>query len=307
MIQVEKNVHKTYLLLLLAAILWGGQPTVLKGLIEELAPILITFYRYVGISAILLIVLFIQNGTIVFPRGRQVLLLTAMGLSGITLNNILQFTGLQYSTAINCSLVSATTPALTAVLAAIFLQEKMTAIQWLGILLSFFGVLFLLTHGSLAAIMLLTFNYGDILYFASQICWAAYSIMGRKIMDELSPMATTAWAGLAGAVLTGLYAVWGGMDLMPGVTAGGATAMAYMTIGGGVLAMTWWNRGVKVVGPGQASLFFHVVPIAGMIFGVAFVGESLGWSEIVAAVWILSGVYLSSHGYKRFQKDMAKG
>ena len=304
---MEKNVHKTYLLLLLAAILWGGQPTVLKGLIEELAPILITFYRYVGISAILLIVLFIQNGTIVFPRGRQVLLLTAMGLSGITLNNILQFTGLQYSTAINCSLVSATTPALTAVLAAIFLQEKMTAIQWLGILLSFFGVLFLLTHGSLAAIMLLTFNYGDILYFASQICWAAYSIMGRKIMDELSPMATTAWAGLAGAVLTGLYAVWGGMDLMPGVTAGGATAMAYMTIGGGVLAMTWWNRGVKVVGPGQASLFFHVVPIAGMIFGVAFVGESLGWSEIVAAVWILSGVYLSSHGYKRFQKDMAKG
>lgn len=299
---MEKNFNKTYLLLLFAAILWGGQPTVLKGLIKELSPIVITFYRYIGISAILLIVLFISNGKIVIPRGRQVFLLTSMGLSGITLNNIFQFTGLQYSTAINCSLVSSTTPAITAVLAAMFLREKMTSIQWVGIFISFFGILFLLTHGSLETIMTLTFNYGDILYFASQICWAAYSILGRKIMVELSPMATTAWAGLAGAMLTGIYAAWGGIDLMPGVTASGVASMAYMTVGGGVLAMTWWNSGVKVVGPSKASIFFNIVPIAGMVFGVVFLGEPLGWSEIMVGLWIISGVYLSTQGYKKFQR-----
>lgn len=295
---MEKNLKKTYLLLLFAAILWGGQPTVLKGLIKELSPIVITFYRYIGISAVLLIVLYISNGKITFPRGRQFFLLTAMGLSGITLNNIFQFTGLQYSTAINCALVSSTTPAITAVLATILLREKMTIVQWIGILMSFFGILFLLTHGSLEAVMTLSFNYGDILYFASQICWAAYSILGRKIMAELSPMATTAWAGLAGAVLTGVYAVWDRIDLMPGVTASGVASMAYMTIGGGVLAMTWWNSGVKIVGPSKASIFFNIIPIAGMIFGVVFLGEPLGWSEVIAGLWIIFGVYLSSQGYK---------
>jgi drug/metabolite transporter (DMT)-like permease len=121
-------------------------------------------------------------------------------------------------------------------------------------------------------------------------------------MVELSPMATTAWAGLAGAVLTGIYAGWGGIDLMPGVTANGVVSMTYMTIGGGVLAMTWWNSGVKVVGPSKASIFFNIVPIAGMIFGVVFLGESLGGSEIMAGLWIVSGVYLSTQGYKKFQQ-----
>lgn len=292
----------TYLLLLFAAILWGGQPTVLKGLIRELSPIAITFYRYMGISSILLVILYFGNGKLVVPRGRQTLLLVAMGLSGITLNNIFQFTGLHYSTAINCSLVSSTTPALTAILAAMLLREKLALVQWIGILISFFGILFLLTHGSLKALLTLTFNYGDILYFASQICWAAYSILGRKIMDELSPMATTAWAGLAGALLTGIYAFWSGTDLMPGITSNGMAALTYMTIGGGVLAMTWWNKGVKVVGPSKASIFFNIVPIAGMIFGVVFLAEPLGMSEIMASFWIISGVYLSSHGYKRWQQ-----
>ena len=299
---MDRHFNQTYVLLFLAAVLWGGQPTILKGLIKELSPIIITFYRYAGISAILLIVLFLIHGKIVLPRGRQIVLFVAMGLSGITLNNIFQFTGLQYSTAINCSLVSSTTPALTAALAALFLREKMTAVQWIGIFISFLGIVFLLTHGSIEAIMTLTFNYGDILYFASQICWAAYSIMGRRVMVEFSPMAATAWAGLAGAVLTGVYALWCGIDLLPGVTAGGAVSMAYMTIGGGVLAMTWWNNGVKVVGPSRASIFFNIVPIAGMIFGVVFLGEPLGKNELLAGAAILSDVYLSTPEYKYFQK-----
>jgi len=228
--------------------------------------------------------------------------LIAMGLSGLTMNSIFQFTGLQYSTAINCSLVSSTTPVITAVLAAMFLREKMTVVQWIGTFISFLGILFLLTHRFLGAITTLTFNYGDILYFASQICWAIYAILGRKIMVELSPMATTAWAGLAGAVFTGIYAVWGKIDLIPGVTSSGIASMAYMTIGGGVLAMTWWNNGVKVIGASKASIFFNIVPIAGMIFGVVFLGEPLGWSEIMVSLLIISGVYLVTKGYEKFQQ-----
>lgn len=299
---MEKDFKKTYLLLLFAAILWGGQPAVIKGLVKELSPVLITFYRYLGISAILLLILFISNGRITIPRGRHILILGAMGLSGVTLNNIFQFSGLQYSTAINCSLVSSTTPVITAVLAAVFLREKLTVIQWLGITISFLGIFFLVTHGSLETIMTLSFNYGDILFFASQLCWAIYTILGRKIMVELSPLATTAWAGLAATVMTGLYAVWSGIDMTPVISSSGIAGLAYMTIGGGVLAMTWWNQGVKVVGPSTASIFFNVVPIVGMIIGVTFLSEPLGWNEIVAGLGIIFGVYLSTHGYKRFEE-----
>lgn len=292
---MKKAIPKVYLLLILSAVLWGGQPTVIKGLVKELSPVLITFYRYLVISAVLLVALFITGkGQLPLPRGRHVLILTAMGLSGITLNNVFQFSGLQYSTAINCSLVSSTTPALTAILAFISLREKLRRLQWLGIAVSFLGIFFLVTRGSLAVITTLSFNYGDILFFGSQVCWALYTVLGRKIMYELSPMATTAWAGLAGAVLTGLYAVWCGIDMTPNLTPTGVLSLAYTSLGGGVLAMTWWNSGVKAVGPSKAAIFFNLVPIAGMLSSVIFLGEYLGWREIMAGLGIISGVYLST-------------
>ena len=121
-------------------------------------------------------------------------------------------------------------------------------------------------------------------------------------MAELSPLATTAWAGLVATVMTGLYAVWSGLDMIPVISSNGIAGLAYMTIGGGVLAMTWWNQGVKVVGPSTASIFFNVVPIVGMMIGVTFLSEPLGWNEIVAGLGIIFGVYLSTHGYKRFEE-----
>lgn len=291
---MDKNFSKVYVFLSLAAILWGAQPVVVKGVLKELSPIMITFHRYVGISAILLIILIMNNGRHVLPPARHAFTLILMGVSGITLNNVLQFEGLRYSTVINCTLVSSTTPALTALLTAVFLREQMNAVQWTGMIISLFGVLFLVTHGSIDTIMNLSFNYGDILFFFSQVCWAIYSVLGRKVMAEMSPVATTAWAGLAGAVMTGMLAVWAGIDLTASVTSTGLASMSYMIIGGGVLAMTWWNRGVKTVGPGQAAIFINIMPLIGMIFAVIFLGEHLGWREIVGGMWIISGVYLNT-------------
>jgi drug/metabolite transporter (DMT)-like permease len=295
---MDKSSNKIYFFLCLAAILWGAQPVVVKAVLKELSPIMITFYRYIGISAILLIILFINNGKNILPPARHFSTLLLMGVTGITLNNVLQFSGLQYSTVINCTLVSATTPALTAVLSAIFLQEQMNAVQWGGIIISFFGVLYLVAHGSMRVIMSLSFNYGDIMFFGSQICWAIYSILGRKVMVEISPVATTAWAGLAGAIMTGILALWNGSDMTTSITSAGILSMSYIVIGGGVLAMTWWNNGVKEVGPSQASIFINIMPLVGMILAVIFLGEHLGWREIIGAMWIIFGVYLTTQNHQ---------
>jgi len=287
-----------YMYLSLAAVLWGAQPVVVKAVLKELSPIMITFYRYIGISAILLIVLFINNGKKALPPVRHFPLLALMGLTGITLNNVLQFSGLQYSTVINSTLISATTPAVTAVLAAIVLREQMNAVQWVGIMISFVGVLLVVAHGSVQVIMNLSFNYGDILFFASQVCWAIYSILGRKVMAEISPVVTTAWAGLAGAMMTGILALWYGNGMTTNITSSGILSMAYMVLGGGILAMTCWNNGVKEVGPSQASIFLNIMPMVGMSLAVILLGEHIGWHEITGGMWILLGVYLTTGNHQ---------
>lgn len=295
---MDKFSNKTYTFLSLAAILWGAQPVVVKAILKELSPSMITFYRYIGISIILLVVLFVNKGKNAIPAVRHFPTLALMGLTGITLNNILQFSGLQYSTVINCTLVSATTPAVTGVLSAIFIKEQMLAIQWIGIIISFMGVLFLVAHGSLQVITNLSFNYGDIMFFGSQICWATYSILGRKVMAEISPVETTAWAGLVGAIMTGIFALFYGSSGATPITTNGILSMSYLVIGGGVLAMTWWNNGVKEVGPSQASIFINIMPLVGMLLAVLLLGEHLGWREIIGGMWILCGVYLTTQKHQ---------
>ncbi|EGO63438.1 DMT family transporter [Acetonema longum] len=281
-----------YVFLVMATFLWGVQPVIVKTLLTELSPLWITFCRYLGISVILLAILFFSNGKAAVPPARHFRVLALMGITGITLNNVLQFSGLKFSTAMHCSLVSATTPALTAVISAIFLREKISRIQWTGIMISFFGVTFLVAHGSIDAILHLSFNYGDILFLGSQICWAVYSILGRSVMRELSPVTVTAWAGLAGTVATGPLLFWDGGHGVSRMTSTGVLSLLYMVIGGGILAMTWWNSGVKTLGPTKAAIFINIMPLVGMTFAVSFLGEHLGWREILGGLSIISGVCL---------------
>lgn len=103
-----------------------------------------------------------------------------MGLTGIGINNVAQFTGLQYSSITNCTLIAATGPAITALIATIFIHERLNFIQWIGIFISFIGVIFLITKGSIDVLLNFNFNPGDTLFFICQIVWALYSILGLK-------------------------------------------------------------------------------------------------------------------------------
>jgi drug/metabolite transporter (DMT)-like permease len=94
--------------------------------------------------------------------------------------------------------------------------------------------------------------------------------------------------------MAGVYALYTGTGLTVNITASGLWAISYTIIGGGVLAMTWWNQAVQVVGPGQAAIFTNIMPVVGMICAVVFLGEHMGWREIVGGLWIISSVYLAT-------------
>ena len=72
-----------------------------------------------------------------------------MGFFGITVSNGIQFTGLQYSSVGNMTLISTTAPVITVILARIFLNERLNLIQIIGIIF-LFGTLYLLSGGTLS-------------------------------------------------------------------------------------------------------------------------------------------------------------
>lgn len=280
---------QTYLLLSLATIFWGIQPLCIKILVQNWTPPALTTFRYLLISTILFIIIYLKKEQKFIPPKHCIVPLILMGLTGIGINNVAQFTGLQYSSITNCTLIAATGPAITALIATIFIHERLNFIQWIGIFISFIGVIFLITKGSIDVLLNFNFNPGDTLFFICQIVWALYSILGLKIMNYLSAIAVTAWSGLIGAIEVAIYAIITDQLYYR------YSSFAFVIICGGVGSMLFWNIGVKNAGPSMAAIFSNLTPIFGMLCGAIFLQEQIGIMQLSGALCIFFGVYVTTH------------
>ena len=182
-------------LLICTCIIWGIQPMFAKFVVREMSPIPMVSIRYT-IVALTLFAMLAWRGEKLLPPRRTWPALFTMGILGVCINNVTQFTGLQYSTVTNFTIIATLTPIVTALLSFVLIHERLHRLQWLGICSSLCGALYLLSNGSLAAILTLSFNIGDVLFFTSQVAWALYSIIVVRIIDDVSPFAIVAWSGL---------------------------------------------------------------------------------------------------------------
>ncbi|MCH4178752.1 MAG: DMT family transporter [Megasphaera sp.] len=290
----SKNLRGTYLLLILTTAIWGIQPLCIKWLVTTWSPVTITAMRYIFIGTALILIA-MSRGEGCIPRRDCLPGLLVMGITGIGINNVLQFTGLQISTVTNCTLIAAASPAITAFMAAVFIHERMNIVAWAGIVISFIGAIVVVSHGSLDVVLHFDFNRGDIFFFLAQIAWTIYSLAGLRVMRRMSAALVTGWAGLIGAAVTigyGLvtdefHAVWLPMPLL--------ASFAYTVIFGGIMAMLFWNIGVKNAGPSVTSIFQNITPVVGMIGGTVLFAEVIGIIELSGALAIFIGVYLTTH------------
>ena len=288
------NLNSVYVLLILTTIIWGIQPLCIKWLVTEWSPVTITAMRYFFIGSIL-IYISSRRGEKIFPPAECFPWLILMGVTGIGLNNVMQFTGLEISTVTNCTLIAASSPAITALFAAVFIRERLTVKAWVGILISFVGALIVISHGSIQVVLNFTFNRGDILFLTAQVAWTTYSIIALRVMKKISAILTTGWAGIFGAIITTSYGLATG-EFSPNILPIGLFfAFAFTVIFGGVMAMAFWNIGINRVGPSVTSIFQNIAPIVGMVGGSLFFAEIIGLPEIFGALAIFIGVYLTTH------------
>ena len=283
-----------FFLLSVTAFLWGGNAVAVKKVLTELSPLVITLLRFAVFSSILLLIAWYREGRSCLPEWRQMPTLVFMGFCSTVLNNGAQFSGLQYSTAINCVVITSFVPALTGVLAALILKERMNGRQWLGVMISVTGVLVITSGGSWATLAGLRLNWGDVLFLLSGLGWALYSIAGRRVMRHMSPLSTTGWTGAFGTVMVLGLCLAQGFDGSIPLTGANWLWFGYICLGSGLVAFTLWNIGVDAVGPNTASLFINLIPLAGILLSVLLLGESMRWFHGAGAVFIIGGVGLAT-------------
>lgn len=220
-----------------------------------------------------------------------------LGVVGVLGFNIFFFSGLSSTGAVNGTLIGAVAPVATALLAALVLGERLCAAQWAGVGLSFAGVVVVVTNGSPAALLALSFNPGDLMIAGAAACWAVYTVAGSRLFRRYRPITVTTYTFVAATAVALPLAAGSGPVVLPGAWTVWAALLFLATVCS-VLGFVWWNEGVSVLGPSRTAIFNNLVPISALVLGSLLLGEAVTAVHLAGAALVVTGVVLMVYGKK---------
>ncbi|MEG6586242.1 DMT family transporter [Dendrosporobacter sp. 1207_IL3150] len=291
------SVNRVYAMMVLAAFFWSGAFITGKLAVREFPPFALTFFRFFFALPLIFVILYKHQPDKWLPHKNEWPPLIMLGLIGTFLYHALFFTSLQYTTAINSSLIGSTNPMITAVLAAMFIKEKISLVRMAGIMLSLLGVILTVTNGQWSVLTALSLNYGDILMLLAVGSWACYSLLSRKVMQKykLSPILLTAYTFLTCTVISIPFVLWENpATYLPTVTFGGWLSILYMTIFASVIGYLVHLIAIEKIGAAKSAIFINLVPVFTIIQSVYILGEPFSLLKLLSAAIIISGVYLTT-------------
>jgi drug/metabolite transporter (DMT)-like permease len=283
--------------MVLTALFWSGAFITGKIAIAEFPPFSLSFFRFLFALPFIFLIFYRIEPSKLWPSKRQWWPLIILGVVGTFGYHALFFTCLKYTTAINSSLIGATNPMMTALLAAVFFHEHLTRLRVVGIALSFAGVFLVVTKGDWAMLTHFQFNPGDILMLIAVLCWAIYSLLGRSFMKKyhLSPLMVTAYTFTV-CVVASLPFVWWEQpgSYLREVSTIGWLSVLYMSVFASVLGYLIHMNAVRRIGAAKAAMFINLVPIFTIIQSILILGEAFSLFQFVGACVIIAGVYLAT-------------
>lgn len=284
----------THIKLLLTAIFWGG--TFIAGRIvsKDMEPFSAAFFRFLIANVFMVLLLLKKEPHLPRIGFFQILLTICLGATGIFLYNVFFFEGLKTIEASRASLIIALNPVLISAGAAVFYRDKWGAAQVVGMILSLAGAATVITRGEFSSVWQGGVGQGEFFMLGCVLSWVSFSLLGKKSLTALSPLASICYASIAGNVLLLIPAISEGLwASIPAVKAVDWMALFYLGFFGTVLGFVWYYDGIGKIGPARAGLYINLVPVTAVIMGWMFLGERIGAAVAIGALLVVSGICLT--------------
>ena len=283
-----------YLLLALASLFWSGNHVVGRAIADLVPPVGISTARWL----LPVVVLWpfakapLQRD---WPRIRSHgRLLLFLGVTGGAIFTVGQYVGLQYTTALNVSVLNSLTPVVIVAWGAAIFGDRLKLRQYIGIAISLCGVLAIVTQLEPKTLLDLSFNRGDVIIVGNMALVGIYTCYLRRL-PPLHWLSFIFVFALISAVCTLPFAVWEHFSgFVFHFTALAVFAVAYVAIFPSVIAYAAYTRGVELIGPNRAGPFLHLIPLYSALLASVFLGERLMAYHALGFALILTGVWLAA-------------
>lgn len=293
---------KAYLLLIIVAIIWGVATPVIKFTLGGIGPLPFLTYRF-ALSTIFAII-FIAFARPTFTRIKNNFL-EVLIYSVITTSFALGilFIGIERTTVLDTALITAVGPLVTATAGVVFLNERITNQEKLGISLAFLGTLVTVFEPIFKGQVAITQISGNFLVVAYIIIMAFSSVLSKRLVrKDVDPFLLTNVSFVIGFLtLTplALFQTSPGelISIVSNLNFEFHLGVIYMALLSGTLAYALWVKGQKSIEISEAGVFAYLAPVFAIPLAVSWLGETITFPLIVGAILITIGVSIAE--YKR--------
>lgn len=276
---------------LAAIVAWGAYFPFAKIILTTLSPTVFLVCRF-GVGAVVLLLLTARFGRSLRMRRGDALIVALAGVVGIIIHQLIQVTGLKYTTATNTGWILTLIPPATGLLGWMFLREAITRRQIAGLGVAMTGVAFLVSKGDLSALSI-GGNLGDLLALASVGTWSTYTIIVKSRLRSYHPLSLSTVHMIMGFVF---FLAVAGTDVptqLPKLSASDVVIVIAIGIVPSGLAYYWWNAGLARLTALSTSTYLFIEAIVASLAGHLLLGENFNLVMAGATIVIVAGVYLA--------------
>ena len=275
---------------LLAIFIWAGNTVINKLAVGVIYPTEISFYRWLLAGLLFtpfLLKPVIANWSVIRPNVGKIFIL---GLLGMVIYQSLAYFAAALTSATNMGIILSLMPLMVLTLSIISLGQRLTVGALVGAVLSFAGVLVVVSNGSLEALLAHGLNLGDAMMLIATLAYAIYSTLLKKWQLRLPPLQMLYLQVLVAIVLLfPLYVV----SPKVGPNLHNIGLVLYACVLASMLAPLAWMKAVAVLGPSRTSLFFNLLPLMTALIAAVVLNEQLHAYHVIGGALTLGGVILS--------------
>ncbi len=282
---------KSFFFLGLCILSWGLIPVVTKYILIELNNLQMLFYSTIFSCVVM-------GGIVLFQKKTSVLAsysihdypkVGVLGFLGTYLYYVLLYGALALTSASEGFILAYTWPMLVIILAFPLLREKLTIKKLCSIVISFLGIVVIVTHGSIFTLSFTSLQ-GDILALGGAGVFALFSVLGKKYQyDQVVSVFIY--------FVTALVFITPTLFLFSSLKMPSFHVWLWLLLNGFLVngvSYVFWFKALEYGDTSVISNALYLTPFLSLVYIALFLGEQILLSTVVGLVIIVVGIVLQS-------------
>ncbi len=205
------------------------------------------------------------------------------------------------------SVLIATIPVFTAIGALVFFREKLNRLNYVGVIISFTGILIFIVTGESN----LSFDIrGIILMLCAVLCATGYSLILRRLANNYRPVYIVNVQNIIGFILFLPVFLLSEGRYIPDMVFDpeAALAVAQLAIFASCGAFILFGYTVRIIGVTRANLFANIIPVLTAVFAYYSIGEIITIEKFTGIIIMITGLYIAQirFSYRKKLKEVYK-